>query len=135
MKMRSGFSIIELVIYIAIVGVLGSVGIYGFLKYYERSKVSATKTSLTNIKQAITTYYLDTNKYPNLLDDIFVNPGVSGWQGPYMEGDSAEDGFGNPLVYNLTPGQKNPYELYSYGKNGPEGDSEGYISVWDSKKK
>jgi Tfp pilus assembly protein PilE len=115
MKLRSGFSIIELVIYIAIVGVLGSVGIYGFLKYYERSKVSATKTTLTNI--------------------LFVNPGISGWQGPYMEGDSSEDGFGNPLVYNSTPGQKNPYELYSYGKNGPEGDSEGYISVWDSKKK
>lgn len=132
-KSRSGFSIVELLIYIAIVGLLASVAIPGFIRIYERSKISATKTTLANLKQAITTYYLDTNKYPNMLEDLIERPqNIKSWSGPYLEREELpEDGWGNPFYYSPTPGQKHPYELYSYGATGPEGGNEDQISVWE----
>lgn len=136
MKLRSGFSIMEILIYIAIVGLLASVGIPGLIRWYENSKKSATRTTLMNVKQSVTAYYLDTNKYPNQLEDLIEKPqNIKNWSGPYLEGDELpDDGWGNPLYYKPTPGQKHPYELYSYGASGPEGDGD-EISVWDSKKK
>jgi len=135
MKNRSGFSMMELLIYIVAVGVLAAITIPALMGYLKRSKISATKTTLANVKQAITTYYMDTNKYPNDLEDLMKKPeNVKGWLEPYLEGeDVPEDGFKNPLFYRPTPGAKHPYDLYSYGVDGPEGDENGYINVWDSK--
>ena len=54
------------------------------------------------------------------------------WSLPYLEKGLPEDPWGNEFQYKVTPGGEHPYELYSFGANGPDAPSEEYIDAWKS---
>lgn len=130
---QPGFSFIELVVAIMILGVIIGVGVPAYMAWVERAKVRATKTSLMTIKGQVDLYQMEFNKYPTKLIDLVEKPkgeAAKGWK-PFLP-KLPKDGWNRDFYYRVTSGKKHPYDLYSYGADGPEGGAmEDRISVWE----
>ncbi|MBN1445681.1 MAG: FecR domain-containing protein [Candidatus Omnitrophica bacterium] len=95
------------------------------------------------IEKAITLFYADTRQVPGKLKDLLENPGIEGWEGPYIgAGTTFMDPYGRPYQYrkNLkTPGGREYLELSTFGLIGAAGDEYGkekkLIFIGDLKKK
>ncbi len=131
---NKGFTLIEIMIAVAIVGLLAGLGSVGIWGYLERAKKKTTIARLKQLRTSIATYKLDMGKNPTRLDDLIRRPSdpklASRWSGPYgvEEAEDLEDSYENRIQYKQTPGSAHPYELYSFGEKGP--GSEERISVW-----
>jgi len=131
---KNGFTLIEMMIAIAVLGlILGIVGprVFG---YWQRAKVAAAKTELDGINNAISNFQLDTLQYPRNLRDLLKRPAdesiSSKWQGPYLKKKEVpRDPWGNRYVYKLTSGKEDAYELYSYGPKGRGAPKSEWIRV------
>ena len=138
---RSGFSLVELMIVIAIIGLLGAVLAPKVNDALKKARKGTTKTTIMNLKGGIIKYQTDIARYPSSLKDLIKRPKggdervAKKWDGPYYgdEGDELpEDPWGNKFVYKLNQqGSKHPYELYSFGPEGKGAPKEQWISVWD----
>lgn len=132
---RSGFSIIEIMIVIAIAGLILGVGAPMFLSYLKKGQVSTTKTTLKSVETAIDSFHADTGAYPTTLRELVEKPFdekiAKRWEGPYLKKEVSLDGFKHEYVYQVTKGQKHPYELYSYGPNGEGSPRDEWIDVWE----
>lgn len=128
-KKSEGFSLIEILVALAIVGLIAAIAVPAYMRYLAGAKVKKARIELKSIKNQIDIYQIDTNQYPTRLDDLIKAPaGVEGWGGPYFEKKQIPlDPWGNKYQYRLTPESgENPYELYSYGpdkKKGPKIDA------------
>lgn len=135
---RAGFSLIEIMIAIAIMAVLAvAVGPY-LLGKLKKAKVSSAQTSLRTIDAAITSFHADIGQYPSRLRDLVKKPAEEAlarkWTDPYLKVKNEEiqlDPWNNPFQYKATPGAPHPYELYSFGPNGKGSPKKEWISVWD----
>lgn len=126
-SLKSGFSLMELMIYMVVVGILLTAVGPRFMSFISSGKKSSTEQTLRNTKQAIELYYGQISRYPETLRDLVRKPAdekvARKWQGPYLELKSdqevPEDGWDNELVYRrLDPSSGKAYELFSYGPNG-----------------
>ena len=124
----------ELMMYVAIVGILLAGAVTGITSALKKGRKSATITSLRTISQEIDSYYADTSRYPESLEDLIKQPeGIKNWEGPYLKVKGEEvpkDGWGFDFHYERTPGQAHPYELYSFGANGEDAPQEEWLSAW-----
>jgi general secretion pathway protein G len=129
-----GFSLIELVVVILIMGILmATVGPAAY-RWLTSGRENSAKTSLNALAQAIDAFHGELGSYPKALEDLVKKPsGPLGerWTSPYLQkGKLPQDPWGNDFQYKLTPGTEHPYELYSYGPNGPDAPAEEHIDVW-----
>ena len=132
-SLKTAFTFIELMVVIAILGLLAGIGVPLFMNKLEQSAKDTTKITLKATAQALDLYKLQIGTYPKRLEDLVEKPkGPDGskWTSAFME-KTPLDGWKQEFYYKLTPNAKKPYELYSYGKNGPDGASEDRISVWN----
>jgi general secretion pathway protein G len=135
---RGGFSLIEILIAIAIIAVMGVTLVPGLLNYLNKAKVTRAKTELKTIAQGIDMYHADTNQYPATLKDLVRRPAdekiSKKWQeGTYLGAKEVpSDPWGTRYVYQVTEGKEHPYELYSYGKNLKGAPKSEWLSVWDN---
>jgi general secretion pathway protein G len=120
---EAGFSLVELMVVISILGLLSSVVAVAVLK--NKGKAS-TQKALVDIKafdDAIILYHNDTNQYPNGLEDL-IQGTVEGWDGPYIKGGSKNliDPWKRPYAYQFQGGSGDtPYTISSYGRDGAPG--------------
>ncbi|MDP3889130.1 MAG: type II secretion system major pseudopilin GspG [bacterium] len=133
---REGFSLIELMIAITIMGILAAIIVPNFMSYLQKARISNTKATIRTFEQAITMYQADMAQYPTALRDLIKQPAdekaAKKWQGPYLKKkDVPQDPWGNKYQYRPTPEAENPYELYSYGPKGKGAPKQEWISVWD----
>jgi general secretion pathway protein G len=120
---QPGFSFIEMMIAVVIIGILGSLIGPKVFSLLGRTKTTATKNTLKVTEDNITQYYLDTGSYPEKLDDLIKKPeNANNWNGPYAgKGNEANpelpnDAWDQPLKYKKNErGVKPPFELYSEG--------------------
>jgi len=133
---RSGFTLIEILIVVAIMGALMGF-FFGIVPRVTRAfntyKVNAT---ISEVKSGLTQYQLSVGKYPQKLKDLIKPPKDETerkkWKragGPFLQ-ELPIDPWGNKYVYKLTPGGKHPYELYSYGSQGPGSPKDDWITAW-----
>jgi len=133
---RAGFTLIELMIAIAVFAIIAVVVVPNVFSFLERAKMGRAKADLLAIKGAIVQYNLAVGKWPSRLKDLIQPPtdekDKAKWPGSFLDKkELPEDPWGSNYVYKVSPaGAENPYELYSYGKNGKGAPQGEWISVW-----
>ena len=129
-KRSEGFSFIEIMVVIIILGLLSSiVGVYLF-DAAEKAKVDATKTQIRGIETALDLYRLHNSKYPSseqglkaLLNKPELGVIPKNWNGPYLRGNYLpKDGWGNKYNYISLNGKS--FEIISLGADGIEGGTD-----------
>jgi general secretion pathway protein G len=130
MKKQMGFSMLEVMVVIAIIGIMMGVMVPVFMGNDDKARVSAAKQDIDAIATALDLYKLDNRRYPTTdqgLDALVTPPdnAVNWAENGYLK-KLKTDPWGNPYQY-LSPGSSGPYELFSLGADGIEG-GEGYGS-------
>lgn len=130
-RVRSGFTMVELMAVLIILGLLAGVVVKNFVGQTERAKVIATKASLKELSNAVKQFYMDNNRYPSQdvgLDELVVQPSdVENWpMGGYLDTTEVPpDGWGRDFYFELYPESGMPFVVISWGADGQEG-GEGY---------
>lgn len=123
-KNQSGFTMMELLIVLVIIGLLAALVGPSIYKRIAPAKQSATKTQLNNFMTALDNYFIDSGRYPSnseSLKALRAQPaGNSYWSGPYLKKQIPQDPWGFDYQYK-TPGRNGGYEIMSYGADGAEG--------------
>ena len=128
---HSGFTLVELLLVLTILGILAALVIPKFSGRTEQAKLTAAQTQISNFGSALDQFEIDNGYYPRGkagLADLIVAPrDASSWRGPYLKTDQIpNDPWGNPYIYEC-PGKHNPssYDLSSAGldaRSGTEDD-------------
>jgi general secretion pathway protein G len=135
---RSGFTLIEILIAMAIIGLIMGVAAPIAMNQFAKAKVKTARRELINLQSAINEFNVDTNQFPGSLKELLKAPAEENiarrWHGPYLSKKVVpKDPWGNAYKYSLTPdaGAEQPYELYSNGPTGKKGGKKSRMSVWD----
>ena len=125
---KTGFSLVEIMIVIVIMGLLLGVGIPTFISQKRQANLNTTKANLAVLSGAIDSYNMEFNNYPKKLDDLLHPPKGTSF---LSKKQLPKDSWGTAFMYKETPGKEHPYELYSYGPNKLAAKPEERISAWD----
>ena len=120
---RCGFTLVELIVVTAVLGVLASMALPAFNEYRKKAKVAACSASLRTIDKEIQAYFIDKNAFPDSLTDMGIGIPLDPW--------------GRPIEYRLLGTGIDPlalmeieipanrlnidYDLYSKGEDGLSG--------------
>jgi general secretion pathway protein G len=140
MKKNDGFTLVELLVVLAIMAMLVSLVGPALFKHLSPAKRSVAKAQMENFSSALDSFYMDAGRYPTGaegLDALRIKPsGVLKWNGPYLKKDIPIDPWGNQYIYRM-PGKNGEYEIISLGADGKEGGSDDNSDIysWESEKK
>ncbi len=98
-SIRSGFTLIEVLLVVAILGILAGVVVVNFSGKGKGARIKATRTSIAAICTAIDMYEVDIGRFPSSLDALAKNDGSANWNGPYLRGGVPADSWGTPFSY------------------------------------
>lgn len=124
---QGGFTLIEMLVVIAIMGMIMALVGPRVLNYLSDSRVKSAKIQIQSFSAALDLFYLDAGRYPTAAEGLeaLVHPvsGIAAWNGPYIKGGKVPtDPWGNAYVYRV-PGERSVYEIRSLGSDGQEGGS------------
>ena len=123
--MQRAFTLIELMVVLVIIGVLAALIVPNVIERADDARVTAARTDVNNIMQALKLYRLDNQRYPTseqglqaLLTRPTTGPAAPNWK-PYVE-KLPKDPWGNPYQF-LNPGVKGEIDVFSLGADGQPG--------------
>jgi len=126
LRRAAGFTLIELMVVLVILGVLAALILPNVLERAEYAKVDAARHDVQTLMGVLKTYKLDNQRYPSAeqgLQALIARPSVApvpgNWRGPYLE-KLPNDPWGNPYQY-LNPGIKGEVDVMSFGADGKSG--------------
>ena len=136
-RRESGFTLIEMMVVMVIIGLLVALVGPNFIRQGEKAKVKAARAQVEMLGTALDTFRLDVGRYPTSQEGLAAlrqRPfGIDRWDGPYLKKDVPRDPWDH-LYYYRAPGEGGrPYELLSYGADGaPGGDGDNRdITSWE----
>ena len=136
-RRQRGFTLLELLVVLAILGLLIGLMAPAALRQLESSKEKIAHQSIERIAGVLDIYKLDVGVYPTteqgLLAMIARPSGVTRWNGPYHKGENVpEDPWGRPFIYH-NPSQRagHEYDLYSFGRTGQPGGAGDAATIYN----
>ena len=132
-----GFTLIELMVVLVIIGVLAALIVPNVLDRADDARATAAKTDINNLVQALKLYKLDNQRYPTAgqgLQALLVKPTTgpipSNWK-PYVD-KLPNDPWGQAYQY-LNPGIRGEIDIFSFGADGqPGGEGKNAdVGSWD----
>src|SRR6201985_2393572 len=125
-KSEAGFTLVEMLVVITIIGLIMALVGPRVLNYLGESKTKAAKIQVESFSSGVDLDNLDrgVNLSSNEEQNALVHPpNATGWNGPYLRGGVLpNDPWGNTYLYR-SPGDRAPYTIVSLGSDGQEGGS------------
>lgn len=137
-RRRQGFTLVELMVVIVIIGLLGTVVMLNVLPSQDRAMIEKAKVDIAMLEQALETYRLENLSYPTTaqgLQALVARPADLARPERYRSGGYIrrlpDDPWGNPYRY-ASPGRNGQIDVFSYGADGKEGgeDNDADIGNW-----
>ena len=135
MKNDRGFTLIEILVVIVIIGLLATFLVPNIIKKVDEARVTKAKSDIRSFESALDMYRLDNGNYPTtdqglqaLITKPEVDPIPRNWNGPYLKQETLpKDPWGYDYIYR-SPGEyvegtdrQRDYEIISLGADGQEG--------------
>lgn len=122
---NDGFTLLELLVVMVIVGLLASYVAPRFFAQIGKSEIQTAKAQINALEKALSAYRVDTGRFPTTQEGLNAliarPPGDSKWFGPYLSKAVPLDPWGRPYVYHCPGAAGRDFELRTYGKDGKEG--------------
>lgn len=142
MLTKRGFTLIEILVVIAVIAILASVVTPLVFRNVGDAKISAARAQIEIFATALDTYRLDNDYFPSTAQGLAAlraqpggQPAPINWRGPYLRKDPPLDPWSKPYSY-LSPGKVNPesYDLVSLGRDGQPGGTgeDADITSWSN---
>jgi len=136
---RAGFTLIEIMAVVMIMGLLMGMLAYGVNTQVQNARISAAKGQIVRIEQALEFYQLDNARYPTVdqgLQSLVTRPTAppeprSYNPAGYIKSEALKDPWGQEFLY-MIPGEHNPHsvDIWSLGPDGLEGTDD--IANWET---
>lgn len=131
-RMRKGFTMVELMAVIIILGLLATVLVKNFMGQTDKARVITTKANLKILHTAVMQYKMDTGQFPSEEEGLvaLIEPPSEVEElvepGGYLETtEIPKDGWGHEYYYELYPESGRSFVIISWGADGEEG-GDGY---------
>jgi len=124
-KRDQGFSLIELIVVLVILGLLAAVVAPRIYDKLAKGKEQIARIQIKELEGALQLFSFDLGRFPTTaegMEALVRNPGnLEAWKGPYLSKSEVPlDPWGKPYVYRC-PGQHGDFDIFSYGPDGVEG--------------
>lgn len=125
---QHGFTLLELLVVLVVLGLLAGIVAPRYFSQLGRSEAKVARAQIEGLAKALDLYRLEVGRYPSSeqgLQALVSAPSdESRWTGPYLQKKVPDDPWGHAYIYRY-PGENNEYDLLSLGKDGqPGGDGE-----------
>lgn len=122
-----GFTLLELLVVILIIGLLTGIVAPRFMGQVSRSEVTTARAQIDALDKALQSYRIDTGRFPTTtqgLKALVAQPAEeSRWRGPYLQGEVPVDPWGNAYQYRSPGSNGRDFEVMSLGKDRAPGGS------------
>jgi general secretion pathway protein G len=123
-RLRGGFTLLELLVVIVIIGMLAGLVAPRYFDQVSKSNTKIARAQINALEKALDQYRLDVGSYPSTelgLAALNTRPqNLDKWAGPYLKKDVPPDPWGASYIYK-SPGDHGDYDLLSLGSDGQPG--------------
>lgn len=113
---RNAFTLVEVLLVIVIIGMIAGIALPQIAGNLEKARIKKAKAEIASLSGACDVFEMDCSKYPATLNDLVSNPGVDGWEGPYMKKTTIpKDPWAKEYSYSSS---NEGYEIKTTSKKG-----------------